>query len=443
MTLNLSSRVASVITVCLATIGLLLWATAGNVAEGATWYKGNLHTHTAWSDGNELPELAAHWYKNNGYNFLVLSDHYQLMEGTKNSPTVAQAPWLTNSIANAANLFGADWNVTSGTGTSQKVQLKTFDQVGAKLDESGKYLLIQGEEVTSSAVHVNAINLSQPITASTATTNTAQLNENLALIAAQTNRTILAQINHPNCVYRVSPEDAAHSTARFIEVCNAFPKDTNQYGDAAHPGTEKLWDIANTIRLGTLKTAPLYGTAGEDTHSYHTIATTESNPGRAWVMVHADSLSTDAILTAMSNGDFYASTGVTLKQLDYDSTAHTLTVGVEANAGVHYRIDFIGTKKGVDPTKQPDGTYSSEIGKVLESVTSTSASYTLTGDELYVRAFIYSDKAMQNPSSGGVGKEQAWTQPVGWTVVPEPGTAAICTMGAFVTSIYVWLRSIM
>ena len=27
------------------------------------WYKGNLHTHSYWSDGDEFPEMIMNWYK--------------------------------------------------------------------------------------------------------------------------------------------------------------------------------------------------------------------------------------------------------------------------------------------------------------------------------------------------------------------------------------------
>jgi len=42
---------------------------------GTRWYKGNTHAHTDESDGDSPPEVVASWYKNHGYNFLVLSDH--------------------------------------------------------------------------------------------------------------------------------------------------------------------------------------------------------------------------------------------------------------------------------------------------------------------------------------------------------------------------------
>src|SRR5687768_5654740 len=43
--------------------------------RGLRWFKGNTHTHTAESDGDSPPEVVARWYKQRGYNFLVLSDH--------------------------------------------------------------------------------------------------------------------------------------------------------------------------------------------------------------------------------------------------------------------------------------------------------------------------------------------------------------------------------
>ena len=45
------------------------------------WQKGNLHTHSLWSDGDDYPEMIMDWYKTNGYQFIALSDHNILQEG--------------------------------------------------------------------------------------------------------------------------------------------------------------------------------------------------------------------------------------------------------------------------------------------------------------------------------------------------------------------------
>jgi len=49
----------------------------------ARWFKGNLHTHSLWSDGDDYPEMIADWYQRNGYQFLGISDHNVLQEGQR------------------------------------------------------------------------------------------------------------------------------------------------------------------------------------------------------------------------------------------------------------------------------------------------------------------------------------------------------------------------
>lgn len=59
-------------------------ATWSQERDGQTrWFKGNLHTHSLWSDGNDFPEMICDWYAQNDYNFLALSDHNILSRGEK------------------------------------------------------------------------------------------------------------------------------------------------------------------------------------------------------------------------------------------------------------------------------------------------------------------------------------------------------------------------
>ena len=41
-----------------------------------TYKKGNLHTHTTWSDGMHTPAETAEHYRSKGYDFLALTDHW-------------------------------------------------------------------------------------------------------------------------------------------------------------------------------------------------------------------------------------------------------------------------------------------------------------------------------------------------------------------------------
>ena len=39
------------------------------------WYRGSLHNHTNLSDGDSGPQVVADWYRRNGYQFIVFTDH--------------------------------------------------------------------------------------------------------------------------------------------------------------------------------------------------------------------------------------------------------------------------------------------------------------------------------------------------------------------------------
>lgn len=58
------------------------------------------------------------------------------------------------------------------------------------------------------------------------------------------------------------------------------------------------------------------------------------------------------------------------------------------------------------------------IGEVLAEVPGVLPSYTLKGDELYVRAVVVSSTRPAVPSTE-YEFQRAWTQPVGWRVPPR------------------------
>jgi len=44
---------------------------------GSRCYRGNLHTHTTVSDGRKPPDEAVRWYREQGYDFVALTDHWK------------------------------------------------------------------------------------------------------------------------------------------------------------------------------------------------------------------------------------------------------------------------------------------------------------------------------------------------------------------------------
>src|SRR5687768_3684086 len=47
------------------------------------WYRGNMHTHSYWSDGDDYLENIALWYRERGYDFLCFTDHNILARSEK------------------------------------------------------------------------------------------------------------------------------------------------------------------------------------------------------------------------------------------------------------------------------------------------------------------------------------------------------------------------
>jgi predicted metal-dependent phosphoesterase TrpH len=436
--LRLSLRSALLLLVLFVTVlGVVaIPAVAAGPNEATRWYRGSTHAHSFWSDGDDFPEMVCDWYQSHGYDFFTLSDHNCLMAGEKWLPVEHGERAVPLAVVEKCRQrFGNDWLEFRGDGDRRQVKLKTYDDLLAKFNEPGKFLLIQNEEITTKSkndhqVHLNAINLSELIMPTSAETVLETLNANLVTVKEQARRLarpILAHVNHPTWPeYDISAEDlAAAAEADFFELCNAGPWG-HHFGDENHPGDERMWDIANTLRIAKMKARPLYAIASDDAHRYHQFAETLPNPGRAWIMVRAAELSADALLGAMAHGDFYASTGVVLRGYTYDPKAKTVHIEVQSEPGVHYTVQFVGTPSGTDPTgepvaadpntkvKQPGRRYSPEIGKVFARVEGASASYQLTGNELYVRAVVRSDKPMANPPAGNVRTEEAWCQPVGW-----------------------------
>jgi hypothetical protein len=386
----------------------------------ASWWKGNLHTHSLWSDGDDFPEMVVAWYRDHGYHFVALSDHNVLAEGER---------WIDTGRTGADALdryraeFDSGWVELRERGDGIEVRLKTLPEYRPLFEQRGRFLLIQSEEITdrfeSVPVHVNATNLVSRIPPQGGTSVLDVLQNNVDAVLAQrreTGRPMFPHVNHPNYGWAVTAEDLiALDGERFFEIYNGHPL-VNNHGDSTRPGTELMWDVVLAARVS--RGAPvMYGIAADDAHHYRDVGARHSNPGRGWIVVRAERLTVDALVQAMEAGDFYASTGVTLE--DVRSAADRVSLVIDAEPGVTYRTQFIGTRRGYRPAPQAAGDslaaprvrYGDEIGTILSEVTGPTPSYTTRGDELYVRAKVISSRAKANPNVPGE-VEVAWIQPV-------------------------------
>lgn len=399
----------------------LLAAQPGRLA----WYRGNLHTHTLWSDGDDYPEMVAAWYRDRGYDFLGFTDHNVLAVSERWSDVLKNkgGPVAYDKLKAR---FPNDWIEERKTDGQLEVRLKRFVEVAAKLSVPGKFLLIQGEEISDKfgklPVHMNGTNVKETLPPSGGDSVYDVMQRNTDALIAQRERTkqpMLIHLNHPNFGYGVNAEDLMRVRGEnFFEVYNGHPG-VNNNGDDLHTSADRIWDIILTKRLGELQLPVMYGLATDDGHNYHKIPSRGSEPGRGWVMVLADELSPAALIAALEQGRFYASSGVALKRVQ--STTAGLDIEVDPQGDATCEIEFIGTLKGYDPKGVPvtdkDGKpvvttqrYSADIGQVLKKVAGPTARYDFRGDELYVRARVTSSKPHPNPSRVGE-PQRAWVQP--------------------------------
>lgn len=419
---------ALVAAVALAWTGVQV-ANAGKPDQPQTrWWKGNLHTHSLWSDGDTYPELIADWYKKHNYNFLALSDHNVLSVGER-WIDVAKSRGGERALKAYRDRFGDEWVQTRNTNGTLEARLRPLAEFRGLFEEPGRFLMIQSEELTDrfekKPIHVCATNIQEVIKPQGGTSVTDVIQRNVDAVLEQRKRTgqpMFPHVNHPNFGWAITVEELmAVQGERFFEVYNGHPAVYNE-GSDVRPGTERMWDIILTGHIAEGRPNLLYGVAVDDSHNYFREEPKMANPGRGWVMVRAASLTPESLIDAMEAGNFYASTGVRLKEVKRDKDR--LSLQIEPEKGVTYTTQFIGTRKGYDARSEPVSTtdsdgkpvmvsrrYSKDVGQVLAEVKGTSASYRFRGDELYVRAKVTSSKRQVN----GIREEDmesAWVQPV-------------------------------
>jgi len=286
--------------------------------EGYHWYKGNTHTHTTNSDGNETPRRVVRWYLDHDYNFLVISDHSYLTD------------------------------------------IKYLDT-----DKNDDFILIPGEEVTdrveNKRVHLVAVGIKDLVKEQHGNTVLETLQNNIDAI---NNAGGIAQINHPNWKYSIDEKELSQvQNCSLVEIYN-ISKDCNNYAAGGHPSVENIWD--KVLTKGKL----LYGVISDDTHDYlGEFSADKSPPGRGWIMVRAKELTSEAIISSLKKGDFYATIGVELKNITITDKEYTVEINPWGDAG--YTTQFIGKN-----------------GKILKEDYNHKAVYEFKGDEGYVRAKV-------------------------------------------------------
>lgn len=388
------------------------------------WFKGNLHTHTLWSDGDDFPEQITAWYEANGYSFMAISDHNTIADSER-WLTIPKGTVRFETFERYLEASPEGWVEWEQGADTVRVRLKTWEEYAQRFQKPDSFLMMRAEEVTDRVegkpIHVNATNIAEYIEPQGGQSVVEVMQNNVNAILDQGERLqqrVMPHINHPNFGWAIRADELALIDGeRFFEVFNGHPAVFN-HGDSLRHGTEKMWDVVNTIRLGDGRPM-MFGIGTDDAHHYQENAPSRANVGRGWVMVRTSELTSDAVLEAMDSGHFYASSGVSLQDVSFDGTRYH--VSVQPEDGASYTIEYFGTNADHDPTPiavtDPDTgdlityRYSDEVGRLLQRTDGIEATFEVTDEFLYVRARVTSDQVMDRPVMD-MERQRAWTQPV-------------------------------
>lgn len=257
--------------------------------EGMTFYKGNTHSHTTESDGDSSPLVVAQWYKDHGYNFLILTDHNVLTDKDR-----------------LIRLFDTDFTMFSG------------------------------EEVTTSydgkSIHVNGLNISELVLPENGNSVVETIQNSVNLIRKADG---VPHINHPNFQWSLNYEDLSEvKNYKLLEIHNGHPS-VHNLGGGGIPGMEEVWDKMLSSGM------EVYGIAVDDAHHFKgEFAPGRSNPGRGWVTVFSPALTAADIMASLENGHFYASSGVELDEIS--AKGSRMTIKIREKSSFKFRTEFIG-----------------------------------------------------------------------------------------------------
>lgn len=265
------------------------------------FYRGNLHTHSTNSDGRLSPEAVCNFYRQSGYDFLVLSDHF-LEE--LHWPLSDTRPYRTEHFT---TLIGAEIHTAGmelGNGWHILAVGLPFDFAPTAPDETGPHL---AQRALQSGAFVAAA--------------------------------------HPQW-FGMTETDMLSLEAvgvHAIEVFNGSCVDDNDT-------TDSLYLLDYMLMRGKHLTA----IATDDAH----FAVGIRDVMRGWVMVKAEQLTPEAILAALKAGDFYASTGPQIHNVVLDGNSLTVNCTPATRiyaVGRPTEVRTLGGNSMVDGTLNLDG----------------------------------------------------------------------------------------
>lgn len=214
------------------------------------FYRGNLHTHSTLSDGRLSPEEVCRTYQKAGYDFIALTDHFMKQF---NYPVADTRALRSETFT---TLLGAELHA----GRTELGELWHILAVGLPLDFARPADDEDGPQIAARALAAGAY------------------------VAAA----------HPQWYSVTETDILSLGPVHAIEVFNGTAVDHNDRSDS--------WHVTD-ILLGRGHHYTVCAT--DDAH----FDAARGDFGLGWVWVRSETLDPDSLLSALKAGDYYASTG--------------------------------------------------------------------------------------------------------------------------------------
>ena len=252
------------------------------------YFKANLHTHSTISDGKLSPTQVKDAYKAKGYQILAITDHYVITNHSQmNEPDFLMLTGVEINCNHTDYRSGFDgkschFNLIAKRPDNLWIPSKVWRQYPGGLPYEA-HTQYEGMDINHETDTLNAI------------------------IAKANEKGFLVMYNHPTWSCHSYPDYAPLKGLWAMEVCN---------GECLYLGNNEhnARVYKDMLRLGN----KLYPTGTDDMHHPEVV-------GSAWIMVGAETLQYDSVITALEKGDFYMSCGPEIHSLTISGNQLSIT----------------------------------------------------------------------------------------------------------------------
>ena len=257
--------------------------------QNGNFYRANLHCHSTLSDGKLTPEELKQIYKSAGYSILAYSDHNVLIDHSdlndENFLALTSTEIDVTEKGDQPWAFRSTYHINFFPPHPHDVTLPCFNP---------KYIRENHADLRESQAYFGTPNFTRDYN---------HVNE---MVAEYRKHGFIAMLNHPTWSLQDMDD---YETLDFSQFFAMEMYNHSCYVAGYDEINSHLYD--EILQRGNR----VYCTATDDNHNAHPLGTQRWDSLGGFVMIKANELTHEAIVKALQNGHFYASTGPLIEEL--------------------------------------------------------------------------------------------------------------------------------